>query len=148
MFPPEPLPEPPLSLAQAIARMEGWYIRGEVPNRPQRNNNPGDINYGLFAAKFDAVLETVQSGTARFAKFPTPQQGWAALEALLRTASYSTSTIRAAVNKYAPPVENNTDLYVNLVCQWVQCNADQLVSEVLQDASPQTNPNDGEPTSA
>lgn len=118
-----------MTLKQAFARVEGWYIQGDAPNRPQRNNNPGDIEYGHFAQSFGAVMETAIR--PRFAKFPTPEKGWAALDALLRGPLYWSLTIEAAVNRYAPPNENNTVNYVSAVCKWSGCTPDQLVSEVV-----------------
>lgn len=112
-FTPEPLPALPLTIPQAIARMEGWYAQGQVPNRPQRNCNPGDIEFSKFATKFGAV-----AGDPRFAIFSSAEDGWAALIALLCEPDYATLTLEEAVNRYAPPIENRTDLYVAAVAHW------------------------------
>ena len=114
--------------------MEGWYVIGATPNRPQRNNNPGDINFGSFAEKFGATLET---GTPhpRFACFPTAEQGWACLNALLSGPAYSGLTIQEAVNKYAPPVENDVNQYVALVTKWTGLDPDVRVADALAAAS-------------
>jgi hypothetical protein len=117
MFSPEPLPTLPLTFAQALARMEGWYAQGSVPNRPQRNNNPGDLDFEPWQSGFGAVLE---GGVPepRFAAFPTAEQGWAALNALLAGPSYASLTIEQAINRFAPSAENNTDGYIAAVCHW------------------------------
>ena len=137
MFKSESLPNHPFSLIQAVARMEGWYNDGSVPNRPQRNNNPGNINYGLFAARFDGVLETGETHN-RFARFPSAAKGWEALDALFRTPLYYRLTIRQAIMRYAPPVENNSDLYVLSVCHWMDRNPDELVCNVIGDEPQET----------
>ena len=125
-FTPEPLPPLPMTLAQAIARMEGWYSAGQVPNRPQRNFNPGDVEYGPFAQEHGAI------GTdGRFAIFPDSNTGFACLECLLAGPDYATLTIEDGVNKYAPPVENNTALYVSAVCFWTKLEPTQIIGEVL-----------------
>jgi hypothetical protein len=117
-FQPELLPPLPLTVAQAIARVEGWYAQGKTANRPQRNNNPGDIEFHAWMTeKYDAILE---QGTAhpRFACFPTAQAGWQALEDLLAGPHYAGLTLEAAVNRFAPPSENDTVNYVSAVCRW------------------------------
>jgi hypothetical protein len=53
------------SISQAIATMEGWYKAGSIA---QRNNNPGNLrSWGSFP---------IVDG---YARFPTPDAGWAAL---------------------------------------------------------------------
>lgn len=127
MFIPETLPNEPLTLAQAIARVEGWYAQGQVPNRPQRNNNPGDIEMGFFAMKFGA-----KNGDPRFAIFPSAQNGWRALNALLKTDSYIDLTVREAISRYAPPNENDVDMYVAAVCNWTKTTPTDTVRAVLE----------------
>lgn len=119
-----------MTLLESIARIEGFYVPG---SRPNRNNNPGDIEWGAFARLNGATaLETPRgSEPARFAFFPTPEVGFAALHALLGGPTYSGLTIEEAVNKYAPPSENNTSNYVHYVCDNVGCKPTDIVSEVL-----------------
>ena len=120
------------TLIEAIARIEGFYIAG---SRSQRNNNPGDLNFELYMAEsYGATLETVPSGhtfTPRFAHFPNAGIGWAALHDLLSGPHYADLTIEAAINKYAPPVENQTQNYVQFVCRAVGCQPTDIVKEVL-----------------
>lgn len=107
------------SVLLAIAQMEGW---GHPGNIPTRDNNPGDIVAGGFTAAHG------QSGTdGRFAVFPTPAAGLAALRALL-TAHYLGMTIRDAMNKYAPPVENNTNRYIDVVCELTGLTPDTILT--------------------
>lgn len=113
MFPPEILPSFPLTLEQAIARMEGWYAKGSIPNRPQRNNNPGDIEFGEFAQRFGST-----QSDGRFAIFPSAEQGWNCLKALLRLPSYAGLTLQALVARYAPAVENDDAVYASAVAHW------------------------------
>lgn len=102
------------TIMEAMAAMEGFYVPG---TRPARNNNPGDIDFGKFAAAHGGVLETVAAGEkARFAYFPSEDAGFAAMRALLLS-GYAGMTIEAAMNKWAPPVENQTNVYVSTVCR-------------------------------
>jgi hypothetical protein len=102
-------PEQKLTFIQAIAKEEGFYVNG---SRPQRDNNPGDIVYGRFTKAHGAT-----GGDPRFAIFPTVDLGWQALRILLNE-HYAGLTVTAALNKFAPPVENATNLYINNVCKW------------------------------
>ena len=119
-----------MTLLEAIARIEGFYVPG---SRPNRLNNPGDIEWGVFARMNGATsLETPKGDEpARFAYFPTPEAGFAALHALLGGPSYADLTIEEAINKYAPPSENNTANYVEQVCRNVGCESTDIVKEVL-----------------
>ena len=119
-----------MTLVVAVATIEGFYVPG---SRPNRNNNPGDIEWGTFARMNGATaLETPKGNEpARFAYFPNAEVGFAALHALLSGPAYASLTIEEAINKYAPPTENNTANYVEFVCKQVGCAATDIVSEVL-----------------
>lgn len=60
------------ALAQAIAFEEGFYAKGTKPNRPQRNNNPGNIR-PWADCKFP-------SDSGPYIIFPTPGDGWRQLK--------------------------------------------------------------------
>lgn len=78
--------------------------------RANRNNNPGNIEYGKFAKSMGAV------GTdGRFAVFPDPATGFKAMEGLLFSSpSYRDLTIADAISRYAPAFENNTSKYARI----------------------------------
>ena len=122
------------SLVVAIAHLEGFYVPGD---RPNRNNNPGDIEFGQFAELHGATREEIMphGGTPRFAYFPTLAQGWGCLTALLYTPAYRNLTVAQAIAKFAPPVENDTDGYVKSVCTRVGCSPTDLVYNVLNGGS-------------
>jgi hypothetical protein len=54
------------AIAKAIARAEGFYVQGSIP---QRANNPGDLKLG------DKGYGLIDDKTV----FPSPGQGWNAL---------------------------------------------------------------------
>lgn len=112
-----------MKLVEAIARMEGYYVEG---TRPQRNNNPGDVEWGKFSQAHGAT-----HGDPRFAIFPTAEEGFAALTSLLKSSGYNTLTVEEAINRYAPPVENNTTNYVADICEWVGCSPTTLVNTLV-----------------
>jgi hypothetical protein len=111
-----------LTLIEAMARMEGF---GKPDTRPTRNNNPGDLEYGPFAQAHGAT------GTdGRFAIFPDAETGFAAMKALLQQ-KYGGMTLEAALNIYAPPIENQTNQYLSDVCEMTGCEPTDTVDDLL-----------------
>jgi hypothetical protein len=89
-----------------------------------RNNNPGNIEWGdpwqgLVADRTDT----------RFAQFKTPAFGIRALARVLITYQdkHGVSTIRAAISRWAPPTENNTEAYISMVSSGSKIGADTVV---------------------
>lgn len=95
-----------------IEQPDGSRVR-RTGSRNWRNNNPGNIEYGKFAKSQGAI------GTdGRFAVFPSYEAGRKAKESLLfESPSYRSKTISGAINRYAPPFENDTTGYANAVAR-------------------------------
>ena len=73
-----------------------------------RNNNPGNIKAGKFAAEMGAI-----GSDGTFAIFRTPEDGLNALRELMtRYKSGGTDTVSSIISKFAPPSENNTQSYI------------------------------------
>lgn len=111
-----------LTFIEAIARQEGFLVEG---SRPQRNNNPGDIEYGRFARAHGAT-----EGDPRFAIFPSSEAGFNAMRALLKSA-YVGLTVREALCKWAPPFENNVSVYEANVCEWTGLEPETILTAAL-----------------
>jgi hypothetical protein len=109
----------------AIGRMEGEFASLPLPDRPQRDHNPGDIEYGNWAIRHGALR-----GDPRFGVWPDDDGGWHALIDLLRE-EYSNLTITELVAKYAPAVENDDNIYVRNMCAWIPAKPTDLVSQYL-----------------
>lgn len=92
-----------MTLAQAIAHVEGWGITGDIPTR---DNNPGDIIASKFATREGAT--GVDPRAPKFAVFMTAADGLKALSDLLND-DYKGMTLSAALDKYAPPSDGNDD---------------------------------------
>jgi hypothetical protein len=89
--------------------------------RNWRNNNPGNIEHGRFSASMGAI------GTdGRFAVFPTLEMGTRAKEELLFGArsKYAGLSISDALNRYAPPNENDTAAYIDSVTRAIGVSPD------------------------
>lgn len=112
-----------MAFLEAVARMEGFY---RVGTRPQRNNNPGDIEYGRFAIAHGAT-----HADGRYAVFPTPEAGFSAMRALFQAPSYKGKTVAEAIHRWAPPEENDTAQYVLSVCRWSGCKPSDTIDDLL-----------------
>ena len=99
-----------ISFMQAISRQEGYNVPGTLSNR---RNNPGNIEEGHFAQTHGALPPDGN----RFAAWPTPEAGFTAMRTLL-TARYIGLTVQEALNKWAPPTENNESAYLRNVTTW------------------------------
>jgi len=90
----------------------GWSVPGTGKTRADRNNNPGNI--------VDSPWTRKQAGYAgkdgRFARFASPEHGFAAMENLLGGyMKQGRTTLSGIISKWAPPHENNVAAYVQHV---------------------------------
>jgi len=87
-----------------------------MQNEPRgiRNNNPGNIRYDGTPWR---GLATPPSDGA-FCVFITPKYGLRALARLLKTYhdKYGICTVAGIVDRYAPPVENDSAAYIDSIC--------------------------------
>lgn len=111
-----------MTLQEAIARQEGFLVPG---SRANRNNNPGNIEFGEFAIAHGAT-----GSDGRFAIFPDAATGFAALTALLVN-FYKGLTLPQFVEKYAPSSENDTGAYVQNLSSWTGLNPDQPIDGAI-----------------
>lgn len=83
-----------------------------------RNNNPGNID--RTATKWQGMAEG-QSSDPRFVVFKAPEYGIRALAKTLLTyrSKHGLNTVRGIINRWAPPVENDTGAYVRAVARAV-----------------------------
>lgn len=118
----------PVEIQEVLEVGPGWNkVRGTDGNvytlkgdYNWRSNNPGNIEYGPFAISQGAIASgAVPPGRERgFAIFPSLSAGEAARAALqFESPSYSNLSVSQAINRYAPPSENNTQAYINAVTQ-------------------------------
>jgi hypothetical protein len=117
------------SIVEAIARQEGFGANAN--NLPTRDNNPGNIIFGKFAAKYGATKDPYSQN----AIFPSVDVGYQAMRDLLGSSSYSNLSIRDAIAKW---VSNPTILptYVKNVSDWTGLDPNARVSDVLYSSGP------------
>lgn len=79
-----------------------------------RNRNPGNLEWG---SPWQGLLPVNQRTDPRFCQFQTPAWGIRALARTLITYQdkHNIKTVTAAINRWAPPVENDTSAYVRAV---------------------------------
>jgi len=93
--------------------------------RNWRNNNPGNLEFGRYAKSKDAV------GTdGRFAVFPTLEDGMEAKRDLIFGNRYIDLSIAQAISKYAPPHENDTNMYIRQIMEATGANSQTLLKEL------------------
>lgn len=87
--------------------------------RGYRNKNPGNIRHG---SKWQGLAPNQTD--AAFCQFVSHEYGIRAIYKLMQTYQnkYGLNSIEAIINRYAPPVENNTQSYIN------RCAADLGIS--------------------
>lgn len=89
---------------------DGNKLKRSGGTRAWRNNNPGCIRYSDFARKQGAIGKA-----GGFAVFPDEDTGKKAIASLLKSDKYNKLTIAQAIFKYAPPHENDTENYKNML---------------------------------
>lgn len=82
--------------------------------RGVRNNNPGNIEWG---DPWQGLIPVNDRTDKRFAQFTTPAYGIRAMARTLITYQdkHNIRTVTGAINRWAPPVENDTGAYVRAV---------------------------------
>lgn len=101
-------------LVSLLALVSGVFVSTRIP-RGERNNNPGNIRHS--SAKWQG-MSAIQSDPD-FVQFDDPVYGIRALAKLLKSyqEKYHLYTVRDIINRYAPPVENDTGAYVAAVAK-------------------------------
>lgn len=91
-----------------------------------RNNNPGNIERNATA--WDGLADD-QRADERFCVFDSAEYGIRALCKILLTyqRKYGLKTVKAMIERWAPPVENDTDAYVARVAEFMSVGAYQEI---------------------
>jgi len=89
-----------------------------------RNFNPGNLEYNPHDP-FQGLADPPNDG--KWCKFTDPVYGIRAIMVVLHTIYYvhGLTTPREIITHYAPPNENNTEAYIDAVCQWNEWTPDQ-----------------------
>jgi hypothetical protein len=85
------------------------------------NNNPGNLRY--------VGQKGASQGEGGFARFSSPEAGYEALKAQISLDASRGHTVGSFINKYAPPVENNTSQYIGQIMQWTGIDRNVKLAE-------------------
>lgn len=118
-----------------IYKIEIPYSIEYIMTRGLRNNNPGNIR--LAAQTWQG--EVRPSKDKSFCTFERVEYGYRALLKLLRNyrMKHNCKTVRDFIERWAPPVENHTEIYIREVCKrcgWTEnyipdvCNSEEMIN--------------------
>ncbi len=108
-------------LARLIAQEEGFNVPGSLPNR---DNNPGDLRHSPHS---------FHSGDPNaIGQIDTPEDGWADLERQLQLFAKRGLTLQEAIYEFAPPTENDSQQYLDFICNGLGLPPTASVQEALQ----------------
>jgi len=95
-------------------------------SRGLRNNNPGNIRQS--AVRYQG--EVIPSGDPAFKQFKTIVWGYRAMFMLLYTYQkrHGLNTVQNIIQRYAPPLENDTETYLKAVCNWAGIPAERVLN--------------------
>lgn len=98
--------------------------------RGVRSNNPGNIDRTKTVWQGEDRSAEALRREPRFCVFETPQAGFRALAKTLLTYQnkHGLRTVRDMINRWAPPVENNTEAYIAQVAREVGVGSREIVS--------------------
>jgi len=96
------------------------------PTRGIRNHNPGNIDRD--GTPWQGMAKD-QSGDPRFIVFESAPFGIRAMARVLITYQdkHGLTTVRKIINRWAPPVENNTEAYVQAVATAIGVEANDII---------------------
>lgn len=100
-----------------------------------RNNNPGNIRIG---ADWDGLARSVPEYLPEeksFCQFRAPQYGIRAMTRIIQNyeRKHGINTVKGIINRWAPPIENDTGSYVASVAHQVGQGPDEVISTDLYD---------------
>ena len=108
-------------LAQLIAEMEGFGLRGKIPTI---RHNPGDLRHSPHS-QHPADPNAIGS-------IDTDAHGWEDLEVQLRRYADRGLTLEQAIEIFAPGNENDTEGYLKFICDGLGMAPDTPARKALE----------------
>ncbi|OCB78819.1 hypothetical protein [Flavobacterium crassostreae] len=100
-------------------------------SRGIRNNNPGNLIFTNIAWQGKIPAQNNTDFQRKFEQFTTIQYGIRAmLRDVITDIKKGKNTIRKLITEYAPPNENNTDLYVQTIAKKLVLNPDSQLKKI------------------
>ena len=109
--------------------MKPYSLECVIP-RGLRNNNPGNIR--LSGQVWQG--EVRPGADKAFCTFESMEYGYRALLKLLRNyrLKHGCKTVRDFIERWAPPIENHTEIYIRIVCKrcgWTETHEPNIDDE-------------------
>lgn len=98
------------TVAQAVIQMEGSMLPNSVNMSMVRKHGLWNVGHLIWAGQIGA--QKVWMGDRNWAGWPSQAEAYAGLVRDLGAKARAGYTIRQAFEKYAPPSENNTEVYI------------------------------------
>ncbi len=97
-----------------------------MSTRGLRNNNPGNIR--VSKTRWQGEVESSAKRDSAFEEFKDMAHGYRALLKLLQNYRkvHGLQTITEIINRWAPPIENNTAGYISRVCKEMGVDANYV----------------------
>src|ERR1700676_248120 len=109
-------------LAELIAKREGFYVEGSIP---QRFHNPGDLRHSPHSSHDPSTPNAI-------GQIDTDADGWTDLDRQLQLFADRGLTLGQMVAIYAPAADNNdTAGYIAYLCAGLNCTPDTLIKDLL-----------------
>ena len=101
-------------------------VRLPGQTRGEANSNPGNIDRTQPRTPWQGRVPDAELTDPRFEQFVHPKWGLRAIAGTLIAYrdKHGLDTVRGLINRWAPPVENQTDAYVFEVCTRASCGPD------------------------
>ena len=136
-FVPLPIPEETRTINTTTSSKEKKVLK-EIKLRrtstiPNDCNNPGALRLTSIKEITDLAIGYVWTkgkSNGRFLVFSTPQDGFLALDILLK--HYEDVPLWKFIKRYAPKVENNTQGYLGSICERLKVSPKTLVGDCNQ----------------
>ena len=120
---PTPIQEPAPKVFEDAVLGEKWrVIINKKAVLAYKNNNPGNLRY--------AGQRGASKGYGGFAYFENPYDGFNALKNQIKLDARRGLTVEQFVHKFAPPIENDTSLYLDQVTDKFEIEEEYLLSDM------------------
>jgi hypothetical protein len=108
-----------------------YFMLNTAKPRGIRNNNPLNIREN-HKVDYDWVGESLFDKDLDFEEFVSPVYGIRAAARILKNYrdKYDLNTVSGIINRWAPPIENDTQAYIESVADKVGINAHEPLAEV------------------
>jgi hypothetical protein len=93
-------------------------------NIPQKCNNPVNLMLGKPVGECVEIYNKNVNTGLGYCVFKSPMAGWRAAHRQIATDQARKLTISQFIFKFAPPNENNTNAYLDFVCQELKIDKD------------------------